>query len=218
MEWLLRNKYYIMSIAAVAIMVFGWYLNWRVKLPPEKVSPIVLGSLATVTLFFTALTFEYNHHKNLRDAERLRNQLTFNTAVEWNRPPISEHIRLLTKYQRELNPYLETKDAKLFWQFLTDERREYSLQLRSALAGILNYFEYVSLGIEKGLIDEAFIREFFESIFVKYLENYLFYIEFRRAENEFSEMSWAKFTEFATKWRDDPAYDNLKNQAYEKVN
>ncbi len=172
--------------AAIVISIMGFYLNWKLGLPPDKVAGIVLGSLVVVTLFFTALTFEYNHKKNLRDSEKSKNLLTFSTAVDWNKSPITDHIILLTKHQAEINVFIEKQDATLFWEFLTNINKSYSLEVRSALAGILNYFEYVCIGIDKDLIDEAFVRDFFETIFLKYHEKYLFYIKFRRAESELS--------------------------------
>jgi len=191
----------MMSGIVILVMLLGLYLNWCLNLPPDKVAPIVLGSLAVMTLFFTALTFEYNHEKNIKDSEKSKSILTYNTAVDWNKSPITDHIILLTEHQDLMNPIIEKQDADLFWLFLTDRSKSYSLPIRSALAGILNYFEYVSLGIEKGLIDESFVREFFETIFLKYYDKYLFYINFRRAENELSSKAWANFTKFAEKWR-----------------
>ena len=115
MKWLLKYKYYLMSGAALLIMVLGYYLNWCLNLPPDKVSPIVLGSLAVVTLFFTALNFEYNHDKNMRDSEKSKSLLTYNTAVEWNKSPITDHIILLTQYRNLIDPLTESKDADRFW-------------------------------------------------------------------------------------------------------
>jgi hypothetical protein len=195
---IIEHRYMIVFALLLLIIGIGFFLNYDLKFTPDKVAQVITGSLTCIAIFFAACTFEYNDEKNIRDSIKSKESLTFNTAVEWHKPPIITYQSVLAHYQEELNPFIESKDGKAFLAYLY---RPEKLRVRVALVSILNYFESIALGIDKKLIDGDFVKEFFETLFIEFYNDYLFYIEFRRKEIEKNEDGWKRFTTFAEKWK-----------------
>ena len=206
-EFVFKYRYHILAVLIIGIILMGFYLNYRLNIPVDKVAPIVTGGFVIITLFFSALTYEYNSSKTQRETEYARRILTYNTAVEWHKPPIVTYMSTITKYALDIEKFTNKKDIDGFWNYLLLPE---NLEVRAAISSIFNYFESISLGIEKKLIDEEFVRQFFDSLFSDFYKEYGFYIDFRREKIDKDQEAWRRFTNFAVKWDKERAVEDQR--------
>ncbi len=91
--------------------------------------------------------------------------------------------------------YIRDNRALDFSKILDDDE-----QARSALVSIFNYLECVSIGIEKGILDDDFMRDYLAGVCIGYSMDYGFYIEYKRNVQK-SPKIWINFTNMAEKWK-----------------
>ena len=71
--------------------------------------------------------------------------------------------------------------------------------LRISFISLFNYFECMGLGIHEGIMDERFVRGFFERIFVEHHNKYGNYLAYKRNKT-LDQKLYKNFTKLARKW------------------
>jgi len=165
-EFVFKYRYHILAVLIIGIILMGFYLNYRLNIPVDKVAPIVTGGFVIITYMST-----------------------------------------ITKYALDIEKFTSKKDIDGFWNYLLLPE---NLEVRAAISSIFNYFESISLGIEKKLIDEEFVRQFFDSLFSDFYKEYGFYIDFRREKIDKDQEAWRRFTNFAVKWDKERAVEDQR--------
>ncbi len=117
--------------------------------------------------------------------------LLFNVALEWHKPNIVEHLKI-TKTMYETHKHLiEENKSSEFSEILQNDG-----SACASLVSIFNFLESVAVGVEFGIMDEALIKRCFKSFFISYLNDYEFYISYRRKKNK-NPNAWINFTKMA---------------------
>ncbi|WP_417952489.1 DUF4760 domain-containing protein [Flagellimonas myxillae] len=62
---------------------------------------------------------------------------------------------------------------------------------------LFNYFEHISLLVEKGHVDEKIVKSAFKTLFLSIYSEFKFYIDERQVQHR---RSWIKFEELCLKW------------------
>lgn len=194
-KYLFRNRYTFLLIFVIIIILLGIYLHCR-NHPIEQVASITTGCFVVLTIFFSILSYEYNASKNRQDSKTSRDVLTYNTAVEWYKNPLVEYQKLTIKFKKQFTASKSLRTVSDFDLFIDDPA---NLEYKEALKGLLNYFETISIGAYKGLIDNDFIKDFFSSIFKIFYTDYFFYIDSIRQVKNVPTM-WINFTNLAEEW------------------
>lgn len=156
---------------------------------------VLTGGSIIIAIFYSILNYENTHRKGKDDVEQTRLNQSFMVACEWHRPTMVANLKI-TKQLLDKHKHLcdENKPKEFFDVLEADE------EARSALVSIFNYLEIMALGIELGILDEAFIRQGFKTMFLHYSTEYDTYILYRRKVNK-TPAAWEKFTLLANKWR-----------------
>jgi hypothetical protein len=189
---------------ALIIVVIGIadYLHFtEPNLLISDLAKFVVGGLVVVGLFYSILSFEFNVRKTKQDYKTAKEILTFNTANEWHKAPVKDYQKTSIEYEKKFVKTKKNRTAEDLYNYV-----ERNLDFRESLKGILNYFENMSVGVYKGLIDKDFVYEFISYIFEIYYIDYYYYIEgYRQKRN--NKTIWVNFTNLAEEW-----WPNLKEE------
>jgi hypothetical protein len=156
---------------------------------------ICTGCLLVVTLFYSIMTYEYNHLKFKHDNKKAKDLLTYNTATEWHKTGMVD-IQKKCVVLRTTKPAV-FKNKVAFYLFLESSS---NIDDKAAFASLFNYFESISIGVKQDLIDKKFIKEFFEHIFCTNHDLYISHIEYRR-EVKKDRSIWINYTNLVEEWR-----------------
>jgi hypothetical protein len=154
-SWTFNNRYSICLIIGITIVGLWFILYFARDWPAKDAAQICTGFFIVITLFFTALNYEFAASKMERDYKAAKELLTYNNATEWYKSPLREYQTIVIKYENKFINSSPTRTPEMFETFLDQE-----VEYKEALKGILNHFETVSIGTYKGLIDKDFIKEF----------------------------------------------------------
>jgi len=145
-----------------------------------------------VTIFYAA--------KQLKAARTVNSQ-----AHDWNRRKAAQDI--CCRYD-ELNP--EKSELLERLRFFSDDGVitredingifEENPELRLICHKLLNYFEYLCVGIKQGVYDEDVVREFWSAVMVRVFSWLKPYIEQYRGEPTSSGSTWILMEEYLNKW------------------
>lgn len=129
------------------------------------------------------------------ESQKVRKLLTMERCLEWYRmSDKTGKSRAFIKKHKEL---LNTANREEFVKIIEDEN---SAESRAAIMAVLNYFENLSEGVLQGVLDEAYLKEIFKTMFLKYsvnLKPYFEVIETRDGENGI----FKSFQNVAGRWR-----------------
>lgn len=148
-----------------------------------------------MAIFYTVLNHEVSHYRYKKDRIAARKNASFHIVSEWHREGIVVYLKTTKKLHEEYKHLIEENRSKEFSELL-DKNED----ARSAIISLFNYFECISLGISQQIHDEEFMRSFFRGIFIAYLNDYEFYIQYRRKKLNNSRI-WKEFTDLAARWR-----------------
>lgn len=188
----------ILVLAMICSIVLFAVIIWRDSPSPEKtknLATILACGSIVIGIFYTVLNYEINYHKYKKDRMLAIKQTSFQIASDWHKDSIVRHLKTTKKIYEQYKHLIDENSSKEFSELLDSDE-----DIRAALISILNYLECIALGISEGILDEFFIREFFKGIFINYLNDYDFYIQYRRKKYNNANM-WIKFTQLASKWR-----------------
>ena len=189
-------RYLVSIVIVLFILGTGSYLYFYGGWNARDVADVCTGAFIVLTLFFTALSFEFSSSKMKQDYKAARELLTFTTANEWYKGPLNRYQKISIAFERQFIASGRVRTANDFERFITHLSR---LDFRESLKGILNYFETVSIGVKKGLIDETFIKEFFLGVFQMFYRKYFFYIEHKRMTKNDNTI-WINYTSLVEEW------------------
>jgi len=195
--FIFKHRYKFLLLFIILIIILGFFLHFRGH-SIDKVASITTGCFVVLTIFFSILSYEYNASKNLQDNQASRNLLTYTTSIEWYKPPLTGYTKLHYQHKKEIESFTKIGNTGGLYEYLSKEE---NTDLRIAITSILNYFEGISLGVSKKLIDEAFINEFFHELFITYYNKYQPYIQYRRDNIEKSQDIWKHFIKLASDWK-----------------
>jgi hypothetical protein len=195
-NWLFNYRYFICLVIVISIMLLGCYLYFFNHWGFKDVSQVSTGFFIVITLFFTALNYEFAASKTKNDIQSAKNTLTFNTAGEWHKSPIKDYERTVCEFEK---PYIAAKAIRSIQDFNNFIEDPNNTSYKQALKGILNHLESISIATRKGLIDKDFIREFHQAIYKLYFLDYWYYIDDHRQARE-DETIWINFTNLAEEW------------------
>lgn len=196
-QWFFFYRMIWVISAVGAIIVFA-FIAWNTSLPVDRIKNIATvltcGSII-IGIFYAILNYEINYYKYKKDRILARKQASFQIASEWHKDAIVHNLKITKKLYEENKHLIDENKSKEFSELL-----ESNEEARAALLSIFNYLECLSLGISEDIHDEDFMHGFFRSIFISYLNDYDFYIQYRRKKYNNANV-WIKFTELAAKWR-----------------
>jgi hypothetical protein len=190
----LKYRYLICLAVTFIICCIGFALAYKAHWPAKDILQVCTGFLLVITLYFTALNYEFTASKTRNDYKTAKEILTFNTANEWHKTPIKDYQRTSIEHE---NKFIARQGKRTIIDLDTyiDETIDY----RESIKGILNYFENMSVGVYKGLIDKELVFEFISYIFEIYYIDYYYYIEnYRKKRN--NNGIWRNFTKLAEEW------------------
>lgn len=189
-------RYVVCLIVLIVILGLGLFLYFKNHWIAKDVAQICTGFFIVLTLFFTALNYEFTASKVERDNKAARELLTFNIAAEWHKAPIKDYQKATIEFEDKFIATKEVRDKEDFNLFLNNP---VNIEYKEALKGTLNYFETVSIAIYRGLIDKDYIREFHRFIYQQYYGDYIFFIDFQRVAKK-NDKIWINFTNLAEEW------------------
>lgn len=192
-----KFRYRILLFLVVGIISLGFFLNIVLEVSPDKVVPILVSSFAIVALFLNALSFEYTWFKNLKDSQGSKESLTFNTAIDWHKSPLKDYIIKIVVSEPAMKEFFDPPDGEKLHSYISAAE---NIDVRAAIAGLFNYLETISIGIEQKLLDEKFMKLFYEGVVISFYTEYKFYITYRREQIDKSKKLWINFTNVATRW------------------
>lgn len=188
----------IWVIAAISAIIVFSIIAWKSSIPQDQIknltTVLTCGSII-LGIFYAILNYEINYFKYKRDRILAKKQASFQIASEWHKDSIVKNLKITKKLYEQHKHLIEQNKSKEFSEILDNDE-----DARAALISIFNYLECISLGVSEGIHDEHFMHGFFRSLFISYLNDYDFYIQYRRKKYNNANM-WIKFSELATKWR-----------------
>ncbi len=188
----------IIVIVAISTLIVLGTAVWSTSEKTERIKNIsavfTCGSVV-IGIFYAILNYEINYYKYKTEKMLAQKSASFQIASEWHKDSIVKNLKITKKLYEAHKHLIDENKSKEFSELLEDNE-----EARAALISIFNYLECISLGISEGLHDEDFMNKFFKGIFISYLNDYEFYISYRRKKYSNANI-WIKFTDLATKWR-----------------
>lgn len=161
----------------------------------RNIAVIATYGSVIIGVFYAILNYEHKHEKDLYDRRFAKCAETYNTICEWHRPAMVVNLKTTKQlFESKKHLILENK-AKDFY-----EQLEENDEARAALIAILNYFEFLAVGINQGILDELFVKKLFRTLMIGYFNDYSFYIMYKRKYQN-APTIWIEFTDLADKWQ-----------------
>jgi hypothetical protein len=189
-------RHILMILVVAGVISLGIYLYLYRSWTGKDMMQVCTGLLIVLTLFFAGLNYEFTSSKAKKDYESAKQLLTFNISSDWHKAPVKDYQRTSIEFENKFIDSSNIRHEFDFEKFIEDSD---NLDYRESVKGILNYFEWVAIAANKGLIDKEFIYEFFWYIFKLYYIDYMFYIERLRHKKNNQEI-WMNFTRLAEHW------------------
>ena len=190
--------YYRLAVVFVCFVLMGsailriylYYVDEKLKTMAVVFS---CGSVV-IGIFYSILNYENSYRKNKETEINSKAILTFNTACKINEPYLLNCSKDLSLFYRANKSAFDKRE---FWKI----ERHIMAQpaLRISFISLFNYFECMGLGIHEGIMDERFVRGFFERIFVEHHNKYGNYLAYKRNKNQDQKL-YKNFTKLARKW------------------
>jgi hypothetical protein len=166
--------------------------------PTEKfknLATVLTGASIFIGIFYTIINYEHNHKKNITDISEKRKHNAFMAAFEWHKPNIVEHLKVTKEMYTANKSLIDESKSGEFYNKLEEDPKA-----RAALVSIFNYLESIAIGCKHDIMDEKFVKDFFNTLFIEYFNDYGFYIEFRRKKTGSNDI-WVNFTNLAEKFK-----------------
>lgn len=118
------------------------------------------------------------------------------TACKMHEVDTIQHFRNIKAFHtKNKNLFTDKRFSEIDTQLGTVE----NASIRDSFIVVFNYFEGISIGIEQGIMDEIFMKEFFKTLFNDCANDYGTYIEYLRVERKSSRI-FHRFTALAQRW------------------
>ena len=191
--------YYRLIIVTIAMIMLSvasarvWQQSAKEERTKNISMVIGLGSVCT-GIFYSILNYENNHIKYKEECKKSKYTLCYHSVSEWHQPTMVANLKI-TKQLYDVHKHLiDDNRGREFFEILEDNEEG-----RSALVSILNYFEGISIGIKRDLLDDGYMKLSFGNVARSYVEHYGFYIQYRRAFHRSPDM-WVNFTNMVAVW------------------
>jgi hypothetical protein len=154
---------------------------------------VLTGGSIMIGIFYSIINYEQNLLKFKYDKKSLKETLTYNTSCKMHEPEMMRHSMAIKKfYDDNIQIFRENRCAEI------ENLLKEDTGVRLSFIIMMNYFEAVSVGIEQGIMDERFIKEFFKTIFTNYLTRFGSYIEY--IKQTAGQRVFKSFIKVASRW------------------
>lgn len=186
----------LMVLLAVVGTVYLTYFVWNQSTEADKLKnaavAVTCGSII-IGIFYSLINYENNQNKFKHDVKTSKELLTYNTACKMYDKEMLEHFRVAKIFYEKNKSLFVTGDSPAI-----DKLFESDWLSRQSLIVTLNYLEVISIGVNQGIIDEEFIKQFFLTIFKDNHGRYGPYLEGVRITRGSS--IYSHFTTLAKSW------------------
>lgn len=186
----------VLAVLFLALLIFTNYLSDQANPAYYESAKIFFAGLVIIGLIYAVINYEFSLNKNESDLKIKKSLASFDTINNWHKEPMVSHISEIKKFEKSKNYNLINGDIDEFMAFMHDDK---NAPLLNSLVSILNYFETIVSGMNEGILDEQYIRRYYESIMLDYYQQYSTFITKKRS-NERNQKIWIEFTRLAQEW------------------
>jgi len=193
----MRMINWLLAIIGIGLVLAGFCL-YHYDSPDYKFADFLSKYVTAAGIFIAILAYYTTTHKDREDEYRAMTAIGFNLINQWQVPPFADYRKDIFKMEKidsVTKGVIEKENAGDFASLLADANYAH---YRSSLFCILNFFEHIALSIERGIADEGYLKDFFQSIVVDYQATYRFYIAHERRKEP---QLWIKFSTLADEWK-----------------
>ena len=190
-----RLVFVFLSVIGISFVGGSVYSN---SLPGDglkNLSVIVACGSVFIGIFYSVINYEHNIIKFNLDRTTAKVSLTYSCASEWFKPSMVENLKITRQMFTKNEHFIRDNKASDFSKILDEDE-----QARSALVSIFNYLECVSIGIDKDILDDDFMKDYLSGVCLSYQMDYGFYIDYKRNMAK-SPRIWINFTNMAQRWQ-----------------
>ncbi len=161
----------------------------------QRAALIVTFGSVIIGIFYSILNYEHNQLRFRHESQVTRDTLTFTCSCKMHEADTILHFKAL-------KVFYDTHRASFAAANYATVKRLFREQQEARIAFIVlfNYFEGISIGLQQGIMDEAFVKEFFRTVFIEYHQYFGGYIHYLRNDMR-SQRVFCRFTEVAERWR-----------------
>ena len=189
-------RYWVVLILMAILIWFTYHVYHKPGTQVRDVIAVFAGGSVLITIFYQLINYEYSQRKFKHDIKSSKDTLSFNVALEWHKEFMTSNVNTLYKFYKLNKTFLDDGAPRKFHEELEKEENE---KFYDALLSVFNFLETLCLGVKQGIMDEEFIKGFFNSLFIVQYNRYITYIEYRRREKQNPKI-WVNFTTLSEKW------------------
>jgi Domain of unknown function (DUF4760) len=189
-----RLVFVLISLSIISFIIKDVYNSSNAGDEYKNSALVLTCGSVIIGIFYSIINYEHNQRKFKHDVKLSREMLTFTTACKMHEAETINHFKSIKSfYNANKQVFAEGKLADI------DIKLKAEPDTRVSFIVIFNYFESIAIGIEQGIMDEVFMKEFFKTIYRDCYNEFGTYIEFMRKENN-SPRAFHKFTALAKRW------------------
>ena len=123
------------------------------------------------------MTFEFNVKKRREEVRSQKSLSTYSALKDWQNTPLIDYSQKIREFENGNDYQLLKGDMVKFENFFDALNQT---ELKKSVIAIFNYFESISCGVVEGVLDEGFVKRFFQTVFTLYYNDWILYIKVRR--------------------------------------
>lgn len=192
-----RLLFVVIALALISYIDYKVWINYAKDDQLKNAALVLTCGSIIIGIFYSIINYEHNQLKFKHEIKASRDLLTFSTACKMHENELMCNFRNVREmYALNEDYFFQSKwqDVEKLWKESPDTRTSFVI--------VFNYFEAISLGIEKEIMDEEFMKGFFKTIFREYSSKYGTYLEYIR-NKEKNERIFQHFTKLVIKWNVD---------------
>jgi hypothetical protein len=188
----------LVFFAFILLIGLAHYLHGEEpELKKSEIVKILNGGLVIIGIMYSILTYESNQVKIRHDIRVSKCSTTFKAMQEWNSASMIDYVKFCKDFQNRKEYKLLKNDTAAF---IVEFEKSVNQEYRKSLLCILNYFESMAVGVNEDLMDEEFVKKYFENAFFEFYDTYYPFIKgLRKTKKNFTILSG--FTNLVNKWR-----------------
>ena len=178
----------VVCLPAIAVILYFVFPSWKDDI--TFVSSIVVATGAVVSAFYIGRGLVYNSQSQLQTR-------TLSFPARWNDPGffhVKQSIHELRKALYEDSTIKNDNDRRNKLQELIDA----DVKVKLNLTDVFNFFEEMSVCVDRGIVDTELLRRFFRSILVAYYEAFEFWLVDRQRG---SSLIFSNIGRLYTRWK-----------------
>jgi len=191
-------RVFILICLFILLMAVAYYLHLvEPELKQSELVKIISGGLVIIGILYSILAYELNIGKNKQDIRIKKASATFDAISEWHTSPMIDYSKVIQQLEESTIFNLLKTDLNAF--FVEFDKPEH-LEGRRALVCVFNYFETLACAVVEHIMDERFLKRYFDHIFISYYDEYYEYVKARRIRKNNASI-WIEFTNLVEKWK-----------------